>query len=102
MPDGPLQAAAGDLQAAGGQPPGQRVHGLLDVPGGQLPEPDLTQPFPQWLDGVLVELLGPVGPAAQPVGQPVVQRRADRVGRAGPDAAVQVAAQVPEQASGRP
>src|SRR5256885_5353086 len=46
--------------------------------------------------GVPVELPGPVGPAPQPVRQPVVQRVADGVGRAGPDAVVQVTAQVPE------
>src|SRR5262249_5545504 len=52
---------------------------------------DLAEPIPECLDGVPVQLPGPVGPAVQPVGQPVVQRVADRVGRAGPDAAVQVA-----------
>ena len=47
MPDGPLKAETGDLKAAGGQPRGQRVQGLLDVPGGQLPELDLAQPLPE-------------------------------------------------------
>jgi len=75
---------------------GQRVQRLLDVPRRELPELDITEPFSERLDGVPVELLGPVGPAAQPVRQPVVQRRADGVRRAGPDAAVQVAPQGPE------
>ncbi len=35
MPDGPLQAETGDLKAARGQPPGQRVQSLLDVSGGK-------------------------------------------------------------------
>lgn len=35
MPDGPLKAQTGDLEAARGKPPGQRVQGLLDVPGGK-------------------------------------------------------------------
>jgi hypothetical protein len=94
--DGPLQAQTGDLQAASRQPPGQRVEGFLHVPGGQVPELDLAEPLSQRLDGIPVELPGPVGPAVQPVGQPVVQRVADRVGRAGADAVVQVVAQVPE------
>ena len=45
MPDGPLQAQTGDLKAASRQPPGQRLEGLLNVPGGQLPELDLTEPL---------------------------------------------------------
>ena len=43
MPDGPLKADTGDLKAARGQPPGQRIQGLLDVPGRQLPALDATQ-----------------------------------------------------------
>lgn len=35
MPDGPLQAVTGDLKAARGKPSGQRIQGLLDVPGGK-------------------------------------------------------------------
>ena len=35
VPDGLLQTETGDLKAAGGKPPGQRVQGFLDVPGGK-------------------------------------------------------------------
>jgi len=59
VPDGPLQAETRDLQAAGRQPPGERVQGLLHVPGGQLPELDLTKPLSQQLDSIPVELPGP-------------------------------------------
>ena len=31
MPDGTLKAVTDDLKTAGGQPPGQRVQGLLDI-----------------------------------------------------------------------
>jgi hypothetical protein len=96
VPDGPLEAQSGDLNAARGQPPGQRLQGLLHVTGRQLPELDLTEPLPECLDGVPVEFPGPVGPAVESVSQPVIQRVADRVGRTGPDAVVQVAAQMPE------
>lgn len=55
MPDGTLKAETSDLKAAGGKTPGQRVQGLLDVPGGQLPEFDLTESLPERLDDIPVE-----------------------------------------------
>jgi len=70
--------------------------GSVDIPGGELPELDVSQPLPQRLDGVPVELPGPVRPAAQSARQPVIQRVADRVGHAGPDSVVQLLTQPPE------
>jgi hypothetical protein len=54
MADSPLQAVTQDLEGAGRQPVRQRIQGLLDIPGGELPEFDVAQEFPQWLDGVSV------------------------------------------------
>ena len=68
VPDGSLQAQAGDLQAARRQPTSHRVQGLVDVPGRQLPELDLSESLSERLDGVPIKVLGPVGSAAKSVG----------------------------------
>jgi len=68
--DGPRQVVAQDLEGTGRQPLRQRIQRLLDIPGGQLPELDVAQRFPQQLDCVPVKLPGPVRPAAQPASQP--------------------------------
>ena len=64
MPDGTLKTVTDDLKAARGKSPGQCIQGLLDVPGCELLKLDLTQLLFQRLDGIRVQLLGPVGSAA--------------------------------------
>jgi hypothetical protein len=61
----PLQAVTQDLKSASRQPVRQRIEGLLDIPGGELPELDVGQPPPQRLDGVPVKFPGSLRPAAQ-------------------------------------
>jgi hypothetical protein len=65
-------------------------------PAVSSPELNVAKRFPQRLDRVAVELAGPVRPAAQPAGQPIIKCVADRVGRAGPDPVVELLAQLPE------
>jgi hypothetical protein len=95
--DGPLQAVAQDLKAAGRQPVCQRIQGRLDIPGGEFAELEVSQPLPEWLDGVPVELPGPTCRSGrQPASHPVIQRVADRVGRARPDSVVEFLTQLPK------
>jgi hypothetical protein len=52
--DRPLQAVAQDLQAAGRKPFRQRIQGVLDISGGEFPEFDIAQGYPQRLDRIPV------------------------------------------------
>jgi hypothetical protein len=61
MADRPLQAVAQDLKSAGRQAVRQRIEGLLDISGGELPELNVAQGFLQRLDGVCGNLVGATG-----------------------------------------
>ena len=90
MTDRPHQAVVRDLHGPCRQVTAESCQGRPDVSGRQFPQRGSPQPLHQRLDSVPVQLDRPRRPARQPVLEPRIHRRLDRVSRRGLHASVQL------------